>query len=144
MTGTSSLQLDSARRLLLTELGVVRYVPRSRVAVSAELQSPAPAQALAAPRVAPTALPAARVAPQAGMAFGTRTMRFVGPANAWVGLRAHLLRAFAGVEASTEVEVMFGGRGNLLTLPALGALASNPALKRQAWMALRALRRATA
>jgi hypothetical protein len=156
--------LDLRHLQLLSECGVTRYLPRSRAPVAVSAAEPAaltPVAAQARPTLPTSVVPTgaaplghvaaadssnsnAAKAQDAALSFGPRSVRFAGATGDWLVLRKHLLRAFAATECATEAAVMFGGRGTLLTLPALGALAANPALKRQAWQALRALRRSTA
>lgn len=143
MTSAPAL-LDRNQVLLLAELGVVRYAPRLRGHGGSRLQpaeQPKPVDALVA--VPAVVVPAPS---EPALTPGKRTLCFVAAGQGLNGLRAHLLRAFAAVpcETQADAEVVFGGRGSVLSLPSLGALAATPALKRQAWHALRALRRAGA
>lgn len=117
----------------LRELGIEVYQLRPRTASkTAPAVTAATPPRLAAPQAATGA---------AGIEPGVPRLRLGFAGSGFPGLRAHLLRACAAVESSTEADVLFGGRGKLLALPSLGALAATPALKRQAWGALRVLRR---
>jgi hypothetical protein len=126
----------------LAELGITVYRRRSLAApVAAHVA--APAVQASAPRPAPpaprTSAPVADSVPAASV--GQLSLALPG-AQALPRLRAHLLQAWAASETDTgQADIVFGGRGRLLALPSLGALAGNPQLKRQAWQALRALRR---
>jgi hypothetical protein len=124
---------------ILTELGITVYRRRTLaapVAVPAPVQAPAPRMAPPPPRASvplADAIPAATVGQLSLALPGAQTLP---------RLRAHLLQAWAASETDTSrADIVFGGRGRLLALPSLGALAGNPQLKRQAWQALRALRR---
>lgn len=135
----------------LAELGITVYRRRPLGALA---RPPGPA---AMPATPPTVAPVPGVrapspvaqttgAPALASAEG-RLRIALGPGAQWPRLRAHLLKAWqaspaeASAAEANAADVVFGGRGKLLSLPSLGALAGNPALKRQAWQGLRALRR---
>lgn len=131
----------------LAELGVTVYRRRP---LGTPARQPGPHANLAAPPAAAVPGPAARItlpvaqpsaAPAPATAEGGLRLA-LGPGTQWPRLRAHLLKAWRASPAEANVaDVVFGGRGKWLSLPSLGALAGNPALKRQAWQGLRALRR---
>lgn len=125
----------------LKELGITVYRPRPAAA---------PVSTQTVPTVQPirgSTQPPDRPLPvKPATAAGPNEVRWtlaLPGGDAWPRLRSHLLAAWQCDEAGVgAADVVFGGRGRMLALPSVGALAGNPALKRQAWQALRALRRA--
>lgn len=124
----------------LAELGITVY--RRRALMAAVQPVPAiPQQPRPLPQV-PTSVTASSEPPVAATVLSMGLSMALPGAQGTPRLRAHLLLAARATEAEVTVaDVVFGGRGRLLALPSAGALAANPQLKRQAWQALRALRR---
>lgn len=128
---------------VLAELGITVYRPRAPETPAREAAArPAAATATAGPvrPAAPAGVQPATAPPAAAVPAGLRVA--LGFGSQWPRLRAHLLKAWQARDVDpAQADIVFGGRGRVLALPSLGALAGNPALKRQAWQAWRGLRR---